>query len=127
MADNMMIDAYKNGKVNIADDVVGVIGAIAASEIEGIKALSGTFSEEVMEKMGKKTFNKGVRVEMNNNVVLVELSVVVDYGVKIAEIAHQVQENVKTAIESMTGMEVVAVNVFVEGIDTKERLKDAVV
>ena len=119
MAENMIIDAYKHGKVNIADDVIGVIGSIAAAEIEGIKALSGTFSEEMMEMMGKKNFNKGVHVEMEDNVVQIDLTVIVDYCTKIHEIAKMVQENVKLAIESMTGFEVKAVNVFVEGINTK--------
>jgi len=119
MAENTIIDSYKNGKVNIADDVIGVISTIAASEIKGIKALTGTFQDDVLEMIGKKNFNKGIHVEMNNNVVLVELSVIVDYGTKIHEIAREVQENVKLAIESMTGLEVVAVNVNIEGINTK--------
>ena len=119
MAENMTINESNHGKVNIADDVIGVIGSIAAAEIEGVKSLSGTFSEEIMSVMGKKSFNKGVRVEMENDVILIELSVIVDYGTKIHEIAKQVQENVKVAIESMTGFKVSAVNVFVEGINTK--------
>ncbi len=119
MAENTIIDSYKNGKVNIADDVIGVISTIAASEIKGIKALTGTFQDDVLEMIGKKNFNKGIHVEMNNNVVLVELSVIVDYGSKIHEIAKEVQENVKLAIESMTGLEVAAVNVNIEGINTK--------
>jgi len=119
MAENMTINASNHGKVNIADDVIGVIGSIAAAEIEGVKSLSGTFSEEIMSVMGKKSFNKGVRVEMENDVILIELSVIVDYGTKIHEIAKEVQENVKLAIESMTGFKVSAVNVFVEGINTK--------
>ncbi len=123
MAENMTINASNHGKVNIADDVIGVIGSIAAAEIEGVKALSGTFSEEMMSIMGKKSFNKGVRVEMENDVILIELSVIVDYGTKIHEIAKEVQENVKIAIESMTGFKVSAVNVFVEGINTKNGLK----
>ena len=118
-AENMTINASNHGKVNIADDVIGVIGSIAAAEIEGVKSLSGTFSEEIMSVMGKKSFNKGVRVEMENDVILIELSVIVDYGTKIHEIAKEVQENVKLAIESMTGFKVSAVNVFVEGINTK--------
>lgn len=119
MAENTIIDSYKHGKVNIADDVIGVISTIAASEIKGIKALNGTFQDEVLELIGKKNFNKGIQVEMNDNVVLVELSVIVDYGTKIHEVAKEVQENVKLAIESMTGLEVAAVNVNIEGINTK--------
>ena len=119
MAENVTIDAYKHGKVNIADDVIGVIGSIAAAEIEGIKSLSGTFSEEIMAMVGKKNFNKGIKVEIIEDAVTVELSVIVDYGAKIHEVAVKVQENVKLAIESMTGFKVTAVNVLVEGINTK--------
>ena len=119
MAEKMTIDAYKHGTVNIADDVIGVIGSIAAAEIEGIKSLSGTFSEEMMEMVGKKNFNKGVSVEMVENIVKIELSVIVDYGTKIHEVAKQVQESVKLAIESMTGFTVSAVNVNIEGVNTK--------
>lgn len=117
MAENMTIDAYKHGKVNIADDVIGVIGSIAAAEIEGIKDLSGSFPQEMMEMVGKKNFNKGVHVEVNDNLVTIELSVIVDYGTKVHEVSRLVQENVKLAIESMTGFKVAAVNVTVEGIN----------
>ena len=123
MAENMTIDAYKHGKVNIADDVIGVIGSIAAAEIEGIKALSGSFSQEMLEIVGKKNFNKGVHVEMSDNIVAIDISVIVDYGTKIQEVAGMVQENVKLAIESMTGFKVSAVNVLVEGINTKLAVK----
>ncbi|MDK2866153.1 MAG: hypothetical protein PWP51_2234 [Clostridiales bacterium] len=119
MAENLMINAYHNGKVNIADDVIGVITTIAASEIKGIKALSGTFQDDVLEMIGKKNFNKGIEVEMIEQQVTVNISIIVDYGFKVQEIAKQVQESVKLAIESMTGLEVVAVNVSVEGINTK--------
>jgi uncharacterized alkaline shock family protein YloU len=114
-----MINAYHNGKVNIADDVISVITTIAASEIKGIKALSGTFQDDVLEMIGKKNFNKGIEVEMDEQQVTINISIIVDYGFKVQEIAKQVQESVKLAIESMTGLEVVAVNVSVEGINTK--------
>ena len=123
MAENMTIDSLKHGNVNIADDVIGVIASIAASEIEGIKGLSGTLSGEVMEIMGKKTFHKGVHVEMVKNIATVNLSVVMDYGTKIDDTAVLVQENVKLAIESMTGVQVAAVNVTVENIIIKKENK----
>lgn len=119
MAENMKIDSLNHGTVNIADDVLGVIASIAAAEIEGIKDLSGTLSEEVMSKIGKKTLHKGVQVEIIEGKVHVQLNIIVDYGTKIHEVSAQVQENVKIAIESMTGLEVEMVNVSVEGINTK--------
>lgn len=119
MAENMKIDSLNHGTVNIADDVLGVIASIAAAEIDGIKDLSGTLSEEVMSKIGKKTLHKGVQVEMIEGKVRVQLNIIVDYGTKIHEVSALVQENVKIAIESMTGLEVEMVNVCVEGINTK--------
>lgn len=119
MAENMTIDSLKYGTVNIADDVLGVIASIAAAEIKGIKSLSGTLSEEVMEKIGKKNFHKGVTVEMQDGAAKVNLHLVVDYGTKINEVAGMVQENVKLAIESMTGISVSAVDVYVEHLNTK--------
>lgn len=123
MAENMKIESLNNGTVNIADDVLGVIASIAAAEIDGIKDLSGTLSEEVMAKIGKKSLHKGVHVEMVENKVHVQLNIIVDYGTKIHEVSKLVQENVKIAIESMTGLEVAAVNVIVEGINTKSTSK----
>ena len=120
MAENMTIDSLKYGTVNISDDVLGVIASIAAAEIKGIKSLSGTLSEEVLEKIGKKNFHKGVSVEMQEGVAKVELHLVVDFGTKIHEVAALVQENVKVAIESMTGITVSAVDIYVEHLNTKK-------
>jgi len=119
MAENLMINAYHNGKVNIADDVIGVITTIAASEIKGIKALSGTFQDDVLEIIGKKNFNKGIDVLMVDEKVTISISIIVDYGYKVHDIAKEVQDSVKLAIESMTGLDVIAVNVSVEGVNTK--------
>lgn len=113
------INSFSSGAVNISEEVIGVIGSIAASEIEGIHSLSGTFSEEVMEFIGKKSFQKGVKVELNNGVVLLEIGIVVDYGKQLIDISKEVQMAVKTAIESMTGIDVVAVNILIESVKIK--------
>lgn len=123
MAENMKIDSLKHGTVNIADDVIGVIASIATAEIEGIKSLTGTISEEMMEKIGKKNFHKGVEVIMHEEQAVVSLHINVDYGTKIHEVAKLVQENVKVAIESMTGIKVSAVNIMVENINIKKSEK----
>lgn len=106
----------KSGRVTISDDVIGVIGSIAASEISGVYSLSGSFTEEVMDKFGKKSFKKGVNVETVENTISVDLNVIVDYGVKLMDVADEIQKSVKNAIESMTGMDVIAVNIEFDGL-----------
>lgn len=117
MAENTKIDALNNGTVNISDDVIGIIAGIAAGEIEGIKGLHGTFTDEVMERLGSKNLTKGIQVELLDRTVSVKLKVIVDFGVHIHEVCEGVQENVKTAIESMTGLDVTAVDIEVDGIN----------
>lgn len=121
MAENTQIDTLEYGNVNISDDVIGIISSIAAAEIEGISGLSGTLTEDIVEIFGKKNFSKGVKVEIVEEKVVVDLNIIVDYGVKIPDVSWQVQENVKTAIESMTGLSVSAVNVHVSGINIKKK------
>lgn len=121
MAENTQIDTLEYGNVNISDDVIGIISSIAAAEIEGISGLSGTLTEDIVEIFGKKNFSKGVKVEIVEEKVVVDLNIIVDYGVKIPDVSWQVQENVKTAVESMTGLSVSAVNVHVSGINIKKK------
>jgi len=111
------VHTHEFGHVNISDDVIGIITNIAASEIEGVQ-LHGTFAGDIAEILGKKNMTKGVRVDINeDDEVQVDLSVVVDFGVVIPEIAWKVQESVKTAIENMTDLKVTSINVNVQGIN----------
>jgi len=111
------VHTHEFGHVNISDDVIGIITNIAASEIEGVQ-LQGTFAGDIAEILGKKNMTKGVRVDINeDDEVQVDLSVVVDFGVVIPEIAWKVQESVKTAIENMTDLKVTSINVNVQGIN----------
>jgi uncharacterized alkaline shock family protein YloU len=103
--------------VRIADDVVGVIAGIAAMEIEGVAGMSGGFAAEVGERVtGKKNLTKGVKVQVGEKEAAIDLYIVVEYGVRIPEVATQVQENVKRAVESMTGLECVEINIHVHGV-----------
>lgn len=113
------LNVYGSGAVHISEDVIGVIGSIAATEIKGVKDLQGTFSEELMEMIGKKSVGKGVAVVIDEEGVKVEIDIVVDFGVDIPAVAVQVQEAVKSAIESMTAMTVKFVNVKVVAINFK--------
>lgn len=104
------------GNVRIADEVVGIIAGLAAMEVPGIAGMSGGLVGGIAEMLGKKNLSKGVKVEVGEREAAADLFVIVEYGVRIPDVALRVQENVKRAIESMTGLEVVEVNVHVQGV-----------
>lgn len=106
-----------SGQVRISDDVVGVIAGIAAGEVEGVAGMSGGLVGGISEMMtGKKNLAKGVKVEVGEKETTVDLHVVVEYGVRIPAVSQKVQENVKKAVESMTGLKVVGVNIHIQGV-----------
>lgn len=101
------------GEVKIASDVVAAIAALAATEVDGIDSM---VKGGIKNKFGKKNLSKGVRITMEGNSVLVDLLLVVRYGYSIPQISEQVQERVVFQIETMTGLEVINVNVRVAGV-----------
>lgn len=108
------------GAIRIADEVVAVIAGLAATEAEGLAGMSGGLAGGFAEILGRKNLSKGVRVEVGEKESAVDIFVIVEYGVKIPDVALKVQENVKNAIESMTGLKVVNVNVHVQGVSFPE-------
>ena len=106
----------QGSSVRISDDVVGVIAGIAAGEVDGVVGMSGGLVGGISEMLGKRNLSKGVRVEVGERQAAVDLHIVVEYGTRIPEVAQKVQENVKRAVESMTGLEVVEVNIHVQGV-----------
>ncbi|MFZ3132261.1 MAG: Asp23/Gls24 family envelope stress response protein [Desulfosporosinus sp.] len=108
------------GSIRIADEVVEVIAGLAASEVEGVVGMSGGLVGDLAHMLGRnKNLSKGVKVEVGEHEVAVDLFIVVEYGVSIPEVALCVQESVKEAIESMTGLKVVEANVHVQGVNFK--------
>lgn len=105
------------GCVKIADDVIAVIAGIAATEVEGVSAMTGNITNELMSRVGMRSLTKGVRVEVLNKKVQVALAVMMDYGYNIPTTCRKVQEKVKTSIENMTGLTVTDVNIRIAGID----------
>lgn len=105
------------GNVKISVDVVARIASIAASEIDGVSSMYQSFVGGVAQKLGKKNSSQGVKVEIVDEIANIDLYLVVEYGVKIPELAWNVQESVKANVESMTGLNVAAVNIHIEGID----------
>lgn len=108
------------GAVQIADDVVAMIASLAATEIEGVSAIAGNITNEMMAKVGVKKLTKGVRVSVAEGIVRVDLAVTMDYGYNIPETCQQVQARVKTAIENMTGLTCTDVNIRIAGINMKK-------
>ncbi|MEA4882874.1 MAG: Asp23/Gls24 family envelope stress response protein [Clostridia bacterium] len=104
------------GSVKITNEVVAVVAGLAATEVEGIAGMGGGLADGISELWGKKNLSRGVKVEVGEREAAVDLSVVVKYGAVIPEICAQVQKNVKQAIEVMTGLDVVEVNVHVTSV-----------
>lgn len=107
---------FDNGNIKISDEVISTIATIAVSEISGVSGMGGSLAGDIAEKFGKKTLTKGVKITMDNDDVILDLSVVLKFGLRIPEIAWNIQENVKKSVESMTGLNVAKVNVRVVGI-----------
>lgn len=105
------------GTVKIADDVVAMIAALAATEVDGVASMNGNVANELLSRVGVKGLAKGVRVDIFNKKVKVELAVTMEYGFNIPATCQMVQNRVKTAIENMTGLEVTDVNIRIAGIN----------
>ena len=104
------------GSVKIADEVISIVAGLAATEVAGVAGMSGGLAGGIAELLGKKNFSKGVKVIVSGKTVTVEIYVIIEYGICIPEVAIEIQEKVKEAVESMTGFEVVAVDIHVQGI-----------
>jgi uncharacterized alkaline shock family protein YloU len=104
------------GTIRIADDVVKVIAGLAAMDIKGVAGMSGGFAGGIAELLGRKNLAKGIKVEVGEKEAAIDLSVIIDYGMRIPDVAAQIQESVKNAVERMTGLVVVEANVNVQGI-----------
>ena len=120
MSENIISNGEEYGSVQISEDVVSVIAGIAATEIPGVAGMSGGFTGGITEMLGMTNLSKGVKVEIGTEEVAVDTYLVVDYGENIVAISKKVQDNVKKSIETMTGLEVVEVNVNVQGVHIKK-------
>jgi uncharacterized alkaline shock family protein YloU len=105
-----------DGAIRIADDVVAIIAGLAATEVEGVAGMSGGIAGGIVEMLGRKNLAKGVKVEVGEKEAAIDIFVIVLYNVRIPDVALKIQENVKKAIETMTGLKVVEVNVHVQGV-----------
>lgn len=106
----------KFGEVRIADDVISMIAAISATEVEGVTGMAGNITSEIISKLGVKNLAKGVKVTIDDESVIVELALELKYGVNLPEVCAKVQDKVKNSVENMTGLTVDAVNIRIAGI-----------
>ncbi len=105
------------GTVKIADEVVLIIAGRAATEVKGVTALSGNISNDEIGRSGTRGLSKGVRIQVTEEEVMVDLSLQIAYGYSVPEITHAVREKVKSAIETMTGLHVSKVNIRIADVN----------
>ena len=110
----------KLGEVKIADEVVAMIAGLAATEVEGVDSMAGNITNELVGKLGMKNLSKGVKVEVSEEHVSVDLSLNMKYGYSLPAVSEKVQERVRTAIETMTGLTVLEVNIKIAGVNMRE-------
>lgn len=115
------LDQDRTGSVQISDEVVSVISGIAAGEVDGVAGMSAGIAGGLVEILGRKNLSKGVKVEIGETETAIDVFMIVKYGYKIQDVCKEVQKNIKDAVENMTGLKVVEVNVHVQGVHfTKE-------
>jgi len=112
------------GVIRIADEVVSTIAGLAVADVEGVSSMSGGWGTDLVEKLGKKNFGKGIKVEVNANETSMDIFIVVEFGYPIPQVGENVQRDVKMAVETMTGLTVTAINVHVVGVAMKKETSE---
>ena len=109
----------ENEGIKISDDVVAVIAGVAVAEVPGVAGMAGGFAGGISEVFsGKKNLAKGIKADVNENNAKIDVNIIVEYGSRIPDVAFEIQNRVKKAVESMTGLKVEEVNVHVQGVNT---------
>ena len=109
------------GEVRIADEVVAIIAGLAATEVDGVDSMAGNITNELVGKLGMKNLSKGVKVDVTEEHVSVDLSLNIKYGYNIPDVSERVRDRVKSAIENMTGLTVLDVNIRIAGVNINEQ------
>ena len=112
-------ESEESNEIKISDDVVAVIAGVAVAEVSGVAEMAGGFAGGISEVLsGKKNLAKGIKVEIENKEAKIDVNIIVEYGVRIPDVAFEIQNRVKKSVETMTGLEVTEVNVHVQGVST---------
>lgn len=125
-AEKVEAEEIDEGSIKIADEVVVIITGLAATEIDGVAGMSGGIAGGIADMLGRKSLSKGVKVEVSDGAATVDVYVIINYGNSIPDVAWKIQDNVKQAIEGMTGLNVKAVNVHVQGVNFPEEEQEDV-
>ena len=111
----------ENG-IEISTDVIAVIAGVAVSEVQGVAGMAGGFAGGISEVFSvKKNMAKGIKVDKTETTAKIDVNIIVEYGVRIPDVAFEIQNRVKKAVETMTGLNVLQVNVHVQGVDTESK------
>ena len=117
---NGEVTLENSANIKISDDVIAVIAGVAVSEVPGVAEMSGGFAGGISEVLsGKKNLSKGIKVESGEKETKIDVNIIVEYGIRIPDVAFEIQNKVKAAVESMTGLKVVEVNVHIQGVSTQ--------
>ena len=108
------------GEVKIAYELVAIIAALAATEVEGVASMAGNITNDLIARLGMKNLSRGVKVDVLEGIVTVSLALVLKYGYNIMDVSAKIQEKVKAAVENMTGLTVADVNIRIAGVDMGE-------
>ncbi len=112
------------GKVEIAPEVIEVIAGIAASEVEGVAQMRGNFASGVVERLGKKNHGKGVKVDLSEDGITIDVYCVMMFGVSIPTVAQRIQDNTRQALFNMTALEIKEINIHVVGIQFETKSQE---
>lgn len=123
MEDNVQSVVNEIGAIKITDEVVAIIAGIAATDVTGVSSMSGGIAGGIAEALGRKNLAKGVKVEVGDKEAAIDLFIIVEYGFRIPEVAWTIQEKVKQAVEEMTGLNVIEVNIHIQGVNIEREHK----
>ncbi|MFZ5985786.1 MAG: Asp23/Gls24 family envelope stress response protein [Bacillota bacterium] len=111
------------GTVKISEEVVAIIAGIAAMDVPGVAGMSGGIAGGIAEILGRKNLSKGVKVEVGDKEAAIDLYIIVEYGCRIPDVSWDIQERVKKAVETMTGLTVIEVNIHIQGVNIEKEHK----
>ena len=119
-----IVESDNNG-IKISADVVSVIAGVAVSEVAGVFGMAGGFAGGISEVLsGKKNLSKGIKVEVGEKETKIDVNIIVEYGTRIPDVAFEIQNRDKKAVETMTGLKVLEVNVHVQGVNTENQIQE---